>query len=260
MAKKSLTKHGKKDFDSYLSDKSVLELVDTMTYLDSIKPYAELSKNGDIGEFFEKKHKDIPIHNAKEFNSFYESLTDRIGQLADTDKIAKTYLQHATYQKELNELPSLMNKLENISFDKLTPKFKAVMEYVYGAVINNGFEMDENGLFIKRDDYVSIGFYGINKDGDEEVITRFYLKKEKYRKNEDLKINVNCLIDNYIGEEYSDAGSAIKEIKDFMVKIGKDEFSGLMKQIKTILSLPQIMNKFLKKRISSLENCLEEIK
>ena len=143
---KSLINYTKKDFNEYFKDKSILELIDDLTFLDEIKPYAELSSNGEIGKFLLKKHKELPINTAKEFSEFYVLLNDRIGELGDTEKGVELYLQKRNYINQIGNLPAQMSKLENIinkGFEELVPSFKAVFNYVWDAVINNNFTMEK---------------------------------------------------------------------------------------------------------------------
>lgn len=263
MTKKSLVKYTGKDYEKYLNEKSLLELIDVLRCLDENKPYIELSKNGEVGEFLGKKYKDIPVHNVKEFYSFYESLTDRIEQLADTNESAKTYLEHANYQKELNELPSLMNKLERFSLNGLEPAFKAVMEYVYDAVMNQGFGMCNNivdiySVNLKKRDKKGVYLRLSPKTGCFD--TTFILFKE-IKKENNLGIILKELCGNGTDSELN-SGEIIKRFTNFFLECDKnDGMMGILTyQIKNLLSLPKIMNKHLKKRISILESCLEEIK
>jgi len=267
MTKKSLVKYTGKDYEKYLSGKSVLELVDTLTFLDSIKPYAECSDNGEVGEFLEKKYKDIPIHNVKDFSSFYESLKNKLGELADTKESVKRYLENASYQRELKELPNLMNKLERISLDELTPKFEAVMEYVYDAVMEHGFNMENEKFVICR------GFNDKIKPKGGKVCIEINEKSTilnlfKNKKKQDLRIQIL----SFIGEDQSskknyypiirDVESLIEGIENFLQEnnFEKKEYETLVKDMKTILSLPKIMNNYLKNKIRKIENYINEIK
>ncbi len=268
MSNKQLTEYENK-VDNYLNDKSVLELVDTMMYLDHIKPGVELSKNGEVGEFLEKKYKDIPVHSVKDFNSFYESLNNKISQLADTDQKLKIFLEQTSYQRELNEFPQLMNKLKRINFEELKPKFEAVMEYVYDAVMNEGFEIDNIYAKIFKIDFIKnvkpkIGEVRINiKTKENYTSTSINLSKKKYKKALGLKMQLLYLAGPNQGignNNYSilNIESITKRIVD--VFKNTDNPCKIITDLKTILSLPKIMNDHLKKRVSNLEDCLKDIK
>ena len=256
MERKSLIKY-ETGYGAYLNEKSILVLIDTLTVLDSIKPYAELTENGEIGEFIEKKHPDIPIRNAREFSSFYEALTNKISELASTDKKAEKYLQQINYQRELNKLPSLLSKLEKISFEELEPKFRAIFEYVYDAVMKEGFEMNNDKCEIKKNEY----FFDIPSIMIKGNKTKFTLSK----KESDIRIRLY----HFLGEGKTNgwdipAKWTIKEMievykKCLLINYVNGKNSPAIVQIKTILSLPTIMNNHLKEKISKLEGCLKEI-
>jgi hypothetical protein len=138
MEEKSLMVSRKKEIDTFVENKSVLDIVDTILYLDTIKLYVPLSHNGEVGELLQKRS--IPVvHSKEDFDYLYQSLMGRIDQLDGKDERVKTYLQHANYQRQMTELPALMSKLERVAlkFDVLKEPFKEVMKYVYSTVREN---------------------------------------------------------------------------------------------------------------------------
>lgn len=260
MTKNALMKYTKKDYDSYLNQKSILELIDIMNCLEENKPYIKLSHNGEVGDFLKEKYSDIPISNVKEFDTFYESLNNKIAELADTDKRAKIFLEQANYQRELNELPKLMNKLEKFSLDAIKPKFEAVLEYVYDAVMNQGFGMEVKN---KIDIYEIESTYIKPKVGKVSIeINNKSTDLSICKKKRELGIQIECLggqelkLKNYC--PVLDIESATKVIEYFIWDNKKTEV--LIKDLKTIFSLPSIMNDYLKGKIKKLENCVEELK
>jgi hypothetical protein len=258
---KSLTKTGRTEIDKFVSDKSVLEIVDSILYLDTIKPYVELSQNGEVGEFLQKRNYPV-IHTKTDFDYLYESLINRIDTLKGKDERVKTYLQRTEYQKQMAQLPVLMSKLEKISLDELKPKFKAVMEYVYDAVMNEGFDnMNYNHVQIKKDKKeISLVLEG--KDGDRYGNSRFSLLKNKPN---DLRVKIIRLVEKDTNLNFNQYLSltiddAIDMFKKFLLNPAKKGYlEDFTFQIRKIISIPTIMNNYLKKRLSSLDNVLKEI-
>ncbi len=190
MAEKSLAKSGRKEIDKFVEDKSVLDIVDSIMYLDTIKPYVGLSQNGEVGEFLQRRN--IPVvHSKSDFDYLYNSLMDKIVKLEGKDERAKTYLQHANYQKQMTELPALMSKLEKtaIKFDVLKEPFKAIMKYVYSIIdedkieINNG----EINLFKKGEGPEIISISNTCEDNDDVCLIAEYDKK--WKNNLQCKLN-----------------------------------------------------------------------
>lgn len=132
-----------RNYQDFFRNKSVLELVDTLMGLDRMKPYIELSRNGEVGEFFEKKYGDIPVHSVEDFNSFYDVLNDKIAELGDSNAQVKEYLTVRKYGKELAELPIALSNLEKTlsNFDALEGLLGTVMMYVCDSVLNQSFSM-----------------------------------------------------------------------------------------------------------------------
>ena len=238
-----------------------------MDCLDTNEKYIKLSKNGEVGEFLKGKYKDIPVDNVKEFNLFYEALNNKIAELADTDKRAKIFLEQANYQRELNELPHLMNKLErinsnikDISFKKLKPRFEASLSYVYDAVMNKGIKINGPVEIKKYHNHPEIIF----KDSYNMISTDFSLLNEDYSK---IKLF------SFLGKDPRSCfwRSPNINLKEFIEKYNRaflhsSNSEKIISQIKTILYLPQIINKELGKKIKkqkenklNLENCLKEL-
>lgn len=260
MGKKELVKSEENEYERYLNDKSVLELVSVLKYLDEEKPYAELLENGSIGEFIKKReYKSIPINNMKEFNSFYELLEKRIAETGDEKKM-NLFLEQANYQRELKELPNLMNKLERINFDKLEPKFRAVMEYVYDAVMNRGFEMNRD---VTQRDVADI-YSTQNKKvhlklwGEIYNSTEFILFKER-KEGSNFRIELKELCGKSVKLKLKNLGEITKYFNDYLSNADEGEIKKFTYQIKNLLSLPTTMNKYFKERISTLEGCLKDI-
>ncbi|MCX6747229.1 MAG: hypothetical protein NTU63_03815 [Candidatus Pacearchaeota archaeon] len=205
MEETALVETGRTEIDKFVSDKSTfLELVDTVMYLDTIKPYVELSQNGEVGEFLQKRN--IPVvHNRTDFDYLYESLRDKLVELRDKgDEKAKLFFEKREYSRQLDSLPQRLSQLEktaSIRFDELKPAFKAVMRYVWNAVIENGFEMDDRndvdddleinsrfGLSIKKSGNLSVSVLGQkhykNKDRDRKEYAFYFelVKKWEYKK------------------------------------------------------------------------------
>ncbi|MCK4647335.1 hypothetical protein KAT24_00190 [Candidatus Pacearchaeota archaeon] len=265
---KALTRYSEKEYDKFLNDKPLLELVDTLRCLDEDKPYVELSKNGEVGEFFGKKYKDLPIHNVKEFNSFYESLTNKLSELADSDERAQRYFEHRKYVGQLEGIPKVLSKLEKTvsELDILKEPFKAVMYYVWEAVTKHGFDMKEGfeGVSIKqRGIEVAISIekpseicLDVSKIYEKRKKSLFRRKKVKITQLNKLKIN--CFVESYsnwrsncnpeeVIDFFKETISKTSYIKDFKV------------HIKTILELPKIMENYVKRKEKSVRDGLKEI-
>ncbi len=251
--------------DKYLNEKSVLELAEELMGLNFIKKVCREEYTEETNLHLQGKYPKIPLNNLNEIDSFCNKIYDKIEELSYSKKEARIFLDY--YQKELKELPKLMNKLENISLEELNPKLEAVMEYIYDAVMNKGFEMETDFCRITKQDYQLGVEIGIEKKNSRNY-THLYLSqfKEKkkisfFKKEVNLikKMAIRELVGKVYNSYYNDVGEVIHYItKKFLFKNEKNEI--LKNQIKTILSLPKIMNDYLKKRVSSLEDCFKDIK
>lgn len=291
---KSLINYTKNDFDKYLKDKSVLELIDDLTFLDEIKPYAELSPDEEIGKFLLKKHKELPINTATEFNEFYVLLNNKIGELGDTEKGVEFYLQKRNYLSQIGNLPAQMSKLENIinkGFEELVPSFKAVFNYVWDAVINDNFTMEKEvkASSKKSTEKIKIGEEDV-KIGDTGKITE--------------GVEINMIFENYCWtcdlykqslkwslDQEKILGFRINKTKlkecypekgDFFIKYGRDFYSSVQEYVdrlqdefedsnnsdsftkefglyvKNIINLPVIMNDYAKKKEEQIKKIFSE--
>ncbi len=254
---------------------SVLGLLDQLIELDGTKPYLKISPDNEIKSYFGKKGISN-VTNKKELESFYNHLENKIAELSDSsDERVKLYFEKREYLKQLNELPSNLSKLEQTvssGFEGLKVPFNAVMNYVWEAVINQGFEMEER-INIHRNDekkflcknikqvYLDIG--GINQ---ENYGTGFNLFK--FRRSNNLGIELQYLLGCSIqhdGKKYPllTIDKTIDEIKRFLShdsNLNKDNLNVFRYQMKTILNLPKIMNNYVKWKQEDFEKMFKEIK
>ncbi len=254
---------GKYD-EQIMQDDSVEEIVDMVLELGGEIPYLEISPEKETTRYCEKKN--IPVENIGELKLFYNNLEDKLEEIRDSDERAQKYFEHRAYEKQLHELPDLLNKFENISLYKLKPKFEAVMEYVYDAVINNGFIMNNELAKIHPYRNKKVSFEIMAKGGKSQR-TNFYLSKKRKKQNQD---NLRIKLTGLVGIEQNSRMNSypslttkeiFKKFDNFLLNPDIDERAEiLVSQIRYILSLPTIMNKYLKKRISTLEGCLKQIK
>jgi len=163
-------------------------------------------------------------------------------------------------------LPNLLNKLKEISFEGLEPKFKEAMEHVYGAVMNEGFEMNNEIVTIRPSQgKENQGVYLELKTKSGGYHTKFDLFKEEKEGN-NFSIILGALVG--VGQDSIDKDNPTLSISDILEKFKSfllnPNHDGYMEyftyQMKNILSLRKIMTDHLEKKISSLEGFLKEIK
>ncbi|MBI4983235.1 hypothetical protein HZC32_01150 [Candidatus Woesearchaeota archaeon] len=108
-------------------------------------PYYHLYDDQQIKNYFSRWN--LPIFSQEDLKLFSQVLSERILELAQSDAIAKNYLQEAEYREQLRKLPSVASQLEiSLSgFDALIAPFETVCRYVYEAVTQQGFRMKEDG-------------------------------------------------------------------------------------------------------------------
>jgi len=131
---------------------SVSGLLTRLMELESVKSYLELSSDEEIKSYFQQKGISN-VRNQEELKSFYNQLENRIGELATSpDERVKSYFEKVPhsrkYLENLLEIPTRLSRLEQtskIGFDELKPKFKEVLNYIWEAVMEKGFSMEEKG-------------------------------------------------------------------------------------------------------------------
>jgi hypothetical protein len=276
------------NFDKALAKNgSVIGLLDLLMDLDRVKPYLELSKNGEIKEYFEKKGISEVV-NKKQLASFYNALENKITDLADSDERARLYFEKREYLKQLDSLPQKLSQLENLAssgFDGLKAPFKAVMSYVWNAVIEDGFEMKEGDfkLAIKKVNNLTVSFYfpdiysnthayyfHLLKTGEskKEKIGEGFLGRPKYKLVEQVNPNffVQALVEEYFLHGFWDWGDSAFNTNSYTVSLDKfvenlkdiavenlENMEKIKDFIRIILGLPKRMNKYLNKKERGLK-------
>ena len=223
--------------------------------MDGARPYLEISPDKEIKTYFEKKGINN-ITNKEELKSFYNHLEDKIAELSDSsDERVKLYFEKREYLKQLERLPSNLSKLEqtvNSGFEGLKVPFRAVMNYVWDAVINQGFEMNDNIFFVeigRKDKKVSLcknikQVYLYIGEKRREKITKINLSK--FRRSNNLGIEFRWLLGYEIKYSILTTDETIDELKRFLSNSDKEDINEFTSQMKTILSLPKIMNNYVK--------------
>lgn len=112
---------------------------------DEDKPYFDLCGDEAIAAYFSRWG--VPIHSRRDLTLFSEALADKVRVLAPYDENVQRQLAQRDYQKQLQELPAAISRLEQTvsEFDALKPSFNAVLRYVWEAVTHQGFKMEEDG-------------------------------------------------------------------------------------------------------------------
>ncbi len=133
---------------------SVEEIVDMVLELGGEIPYLEISPEKETTRYCEKKN--IPVNNIRELRSFYKCLEDKLAEIGNSDEKAKRYFELREYRTQLERLPQELSKLEkstlktNSKFDNLKEPFKAVINYVWEAVKNEGFYMNNGEVLVEE--------------------------------------------------------------------------------------------------------------
>jgi hypothetical protein len=301
MTKKSLVKYTENEYDKALVvNGSVLGLLDQLIELDGQKPYLELSSDKEIKSYFEKKGIDN-VTDKEGLKSFYNYLENKVAELSESsDERVKLYFEKREYLKQLEAIPSNLSNLEKTisnGFEKLEIPFKAVMNYVWDAVINHGFKMEEKGknalekyegelkidkISVDNNPLVNIYYnlsekFSFNLNIRKEKITEkdsTEIKKKFlfFKKVEPIKIKKikkakegdflyfdrgNGIPWNYI------SGDSIEEYIDYFKKhfLEKDEDTQqkYCATIKMVLNLPIIMDNYVKRKQQNLTKMFNEI-
>jgi hypothetical protein len=285
MTNKTLTETGKRAIDDFAYSRSVLEIVDTIMCLDTIKSSVGLPQDGEVKEFLQKRN--IPIINSDtDFDYLYGSLMERLVDFRDKgDKRARTYLQRAGYRKQMTQIPPLMSKLERTTINELKPTFNAVIEYVYDAVNKHGFKMSEITAETPFDKYrkVDIGkdktdVYvmfdimfqpGLHRQLEFFIRPAYELKtieergwfgRKKKRVVESSNVEGLNICSKGGGTEYCHSYCIKKSIDEFFDEHFGDEnnyeqfYKGFLK---IILDLPKIMNNYLTRKNGEIRGLLD---
>jgi hypothetical protein len=285
MTNKTLTETGKRAIDDYVYSQSVIELLDSIMCLDTIKSFAGLPQNGEVAKFLQKRNMPV-VNSTEDFDYLYESLRDRLVEFRDKgDERVKTYLQRAEYRKQIDQLPVLISKLERITMNELKPTFKAVIEYVYDAVTEHGFKISEKTPEIPFDKYRKVN---IGKD-ETDVYVRFdimfhpglhrqlnffirpvyelktieevgWLGRKKKRVAESSNVEGLNIYSNGGGGEYCDRYCITRTIDEFFDTYFGDEvqYENYYKEfLKIIINLPKTMNDYLARKNGEIRGMLD---
>lgn len=139
----SLTKETYSNILSKLNDPS--ELVDLQMQLEREMPYLKLCTDEQIRLYFEKFG--LPLYTKEEVVAFTKNISERIYQLAGSNKKLAKYAEMKERVDKIERIESNARKIDN-NIERvrdLKDHVDLVMTLVYDNVLYNNFNMDESG-------------------------------------------------------------------------------------------------------------------
>lgn len=133
-------------FEKLLSEvKSIDDLLVLQERLETDLPWFKLASDESVRDYFSRWN--VRIENHSDLELFAAALSQRIADLAVSDSTAQKYQEEKKYRLQLRNLPAALSqfKLTQQSFDSLAGPLDILLQYVYKAVTEQGFSMNEEG-------------------------------------------------------------------------------------------------------------------
>ncbi|MEK6968976.1 MAG: hypothetical protein AABW48_00955 [Nanoarchaeota archaeon] len=133
-------------FEKLLSEvRSIDDLLVLQERLETDLPWFKLASDESVKDYFSRWN--VHIENHSDLELFAAALSQRIADLAVSDSTAQKYQEEKKYRLQLRNLPAALSQFKQTqqSFDSLAEPLDALLRYVYQAVTEQDFSMDEDG-------------------------------------------------------------------------------------------------------------------